>query len=71
MEPLLYFHDWGLVESSWERCRLGHSIQVETPGEFRYRLKGELACRIAATLAGKNIRRFGIDSSHGAHYRNL
>ena len=46
----------------------GHSIQVATAGEFRCRLRGELACRFTATLAGKNIRRFGIDSSQGAHY---
>lgn len=30
--------DWCSVASCWNRSRLGHSIQVETAGEFRCRL---------------------------------
>ena len=48
VEPLLCLQDWGLVESSRERSRQGHSIQVETAGEFRCRPRGELACRFTS-----------------------
>ena len=46
MAPLLCLQDWGLVKRSWERSRQSHSIQVETAGEFRCRLRWELACRL-------------------------
>ena len=36
---LLSLRDMDLIESDWERSRQGHSIQVETVGEFRCRLR--------------------------------
>ena len=45
VEPLLDFQGWGSVASSRARSQQGHSIQVETASEFRYRLRSELACR--------------------------
>ena len=45
MAPLLCLQDLGFVESIWERSLQAHSIQVESPGEFRCRLRGKLACR--------------------------
>ena len=47
MAPVLCLQDWGIVESCRQRSRQGHSILVETAGEFRCRLRGELACRLA------------------------
>ena len=48
--PLLCLHDWSLVESSRERSWHGHSVQVETVGEFRCLPRGEFACRFQLAI---------------------
>ena len=52
MAPILCLQDGDLAESILERGKRGYSIQVETAGEFRYRLGGEIACRFSPISHG-------------------